>query len=136
MIVYSSDLSGLAENDLGGFFVDWPTPPTPTQHLAVLRGSYRAVVARESDSGRVVGFVNMISDGVLTAFIPWLEVLPEYHGRGIGTALMQQVLADTEHLYSIDLTCDEPLRPYYERLGMRAVTGMAVRHWDALTKEG
>ncbi|MHA6765261.1 GNAT family N-acetyltransferase [Streptacidiphilus sp. PAMC 29251] len=136
MFVYSTDLTGLSESDLDGFFVGWPSPPTRTQHLAALRGSYRAVVARESASGRVVGFVNMISDGVLTAFIPWLEVLPEHHGQGIGSELMRQVLSDTEHLYSIDLTCDEPLRPYYERLGMRAVTGMAVRHWDALTREG
>lgn len=136
MIVYSTDLSSLAEDDLDGFFVGWPSPPTRTQHLAVLRASYRAVVGRESESARVVGFVNMISDGILTAFVPWLEVLPEYHGRGIGTELMQRVLINTEHLYSIDLTCDEPLRPYYERLGMRAVTGMAVRHLAALRKEG
>lgn len=132
MIVYSTDLADLSENDLGGFFVGWPAPPSRAKHLAVLHGSYRAVVAREADSGRVVGFVNMISDGVLTAFIPWLEVLPEYHGRGIGTELVRQVLADTEHLYSIDLTCDAALRPYYERLGMIACTGMAVRHYDAL----
>jgi ribosomal protein S18 acetylase RimI-like enzyme len=132
MISYTTDLSGLTEDQLDGFFVGWPSPPTPAQHLAVLRGSHKSVVAREGDDGRVVGFVNMISDGVLTAFIPWLEVLPDYHGQGIGTELMRQVLAGTEHLYSIDLVCDEPLRPYYERLGMRPVPGMALRHWDAL----
>ena len=135
MIVYETDLSGLTADQLDGFFVGWPSPPTRVQHLAVLRGSYKAVVAREHGSGRVVGFVNMISDGVLTAFVPWLEVLPEYQGRGIGGELMRQLLSGTEHLYSIDLTCDEPLRPYYERLGMRAVTGMALRHWDALGSE-
>ena len=132
MIRYSTDVSGLTEDDLAGFFVDWPTPPTPAQHLAVLRGSYRSVLAHDDEAGRVVGFVNMISDGVLTAFVPWLEVLPGYQGRGIGSELMRRVLAAGEHLYSIDLTCDEPLRPYYERLGMRTVTGMAVRHRKAL----
>jgi len=135
MISYGTNLSGLTEEHLnGGFFVGWPSPPTQAQHLAVLRGSYRAVIARETASGQVVGFVNMISDGVLTAFIPWLEVLPAYQGRGIGTELMRHVLAGTEHLYSIDLACDEQLRPYYERLGMRACTNMALRHFDALKK--
>ncbi len=134
MIDYSDDLVGLTEDQLDGFFVGWPSPPTQAQHLAVLHGSYRAVVAREAATGRVVGFVNLISDGVLTAFIPWLEVLPEYQGQGIGTELIRQVLTGTDHLYSIDLTCDEELRPYYERLGLLAVTGMAVRHWDVLRR--
>ena len=130
MISYSTDVSGLTEDDLAGFFVGWPKPPSPAQHLAVLRGSYRVVLARADD--QVVGFVNMISDGVLTAFIPWLEVLPEFQGQGIGTELMRRILAEAEHFYSVDLTCDEELRPYYERLGMTALTSMGVRNRDAI----
>lgn len=126
VISYSTDVSDLSEDDLAGFFVGWPTPPSPAQHLAVLRGSYRVVIARSQDT--VVGFVNMISDGVLTAFIPWLEVRPEFQGQGIGTELMRRILAEAEHLYSVDLVCDEELRPYYERLGMVALTGMIWRN--------
>lgn len=129
MISYRSDLSSLAEADLAGFFVGWPAPPSPAQHLAVLRGSYRVVLAYDDD--RVIGFVNMISDGVLTAFVPWLEVRPEFQGQGIGSELMRRILAEAEHLYSVDLTCDESLKPYYERLGMAALTGMGVRNRDA-----
>ena len=129
MITYSTDVSDLTEDELTGFFVGWPAPPSPAQHLAVLRGSHRVVLARSGD--QVVGFVNMISDGVLTAFVPWLEVLPEFHGQGIGTELMRRILAEGAHLYSVDLVCDEPLRPYYERLGMFALTGMGVRNRGA-----
>ncbi|MEV7857102.1 GNAT family N-acetyltransferase [Streptomyces sp. NPDC088183] len=135
MINYSTDLSDFAEQELSGFFVGWPAPPTATQHLAVLKGSYRAVVAREAGTGRVVGFVNMISDGVLTGFIPWLEVLPEYQGQGIGGELVRRILAEAEHLYSVDLTCDEPLRAYYEKLGMLPLRGMAVRRRRVLAPE-
>jgi len=39
------------------------------------------VVAIDDAHGRVVGFVNMLSDGALTAFIPRLEVLPGYQGK-------------------------------------------------------
>ncbi|MDT7786257.1 MAG: hypothetical protein QOF58_4676 [Pseudonocardiales bacterium] len=129
VISYTTDIGSLTESHLAGFFVGWPSPPSPAQHLAVLRGSYRVVIALEE--GRVVGFVNMISDGVLTAFIPWLEVLPSFQGQGIGTELMRRVVAEASHLYSIDLTCDESLRPYYERLGMAALTGMGLRNRDA-----
>lgn len=135
MIVYGSDVTGLVESDLRGFFVGWPSPPTPAQHLAVLRGSYRVVVAREAASQRVVGFVNLISDGVLTGFVPWLEVLPEYQGKGIGSELMRRLLASAEHLYSVDLTCDEELRPYYEGLGLRPITGMAIRRPHLLSRD-
>lgn len=130
VISYDTDVSGLTEADLAGFFVGWPTPPSPAQHLAVLRGSYRVVIALSS--GEVVGFVNMISDGVLTAFVPWLEVRPEFQGRGIGSELMRRILAEAEHLYSVDLTCDDALRPYYERLGLTALTGMGLRNRAAL----
>ncbi|MEU3644161.1 GNAT family N-acetyltransferase [Lentzea sp. NPDC034063] len=130
MISYSTDLSGLTEADLAGFFVGWPTPPSPAQHLAVLHGSYRVVIARSQDE--VAGFVNMISDGVLTAFIPWLEVRPSFQGQGIGTELMRRIVAEGAHLYSVDLTCDDALRPYYERLGMAALTGMGLRNRSVL----
>lgn len=129
MISYSTDVSGLTEDDLAGFFVGWPTPPSPAQHRAVLHGSYRVVIARSGTE--VAGFVNMISDGVLTAFIPWLEVRPEFQGQGVGTELMRRIVAEAAHLYSVDLTCDESLRPYYERLGMAELTGMGLRNRSA-----
>jgi hypothetical protein len=61
----------------------------------------------------VVGFINAISDGLATAFLPWLEVLPDYQGRGIGRELTKRMLAELADLYSIDLTCDPELAPYY-----------------------
>jgi ribosomal protein S18 acetylase RimI-like enzyme len=53
--------------------------------------------------------------GVLTAFIPWLEVLPGYQGRGIGSELMRRILDGTDQSYSVDLVCDAALLPYYVR---------------------
>lgn len=133
MIEYTETLTGLKPEMLEGFFVGWPAAPSPDQHLAVLRGSHRAVVALLD--GQVIGFVNMISDGVLTAFIPWLEVRPEHQGQGIGTELMRRVLEGTEHLYSIDLLCDAELQPYYEKkFGMSPVPGMGLRHRQALIR--
>lgn len=129
---YTDDMSMLTADRLRGFFVGWPTAPSPQQHLAVLRGSHRAVVAIDEATDEVVGFVTMISDGVLTAFVPWLEVLPSYQAHGIGSELVARILEGTEHFYSVDLVCDAPLQEYYKRFGMVPVPGMTVRHRGAL----
>lgn len=121
---------------LYGFFVGWPRGASRSQHLAVLRGSYRSIVAIDREAGQVVGFVNMISDGVLTAAIPWLEVLPAYQGRGVGTELMRRILGGTERFYSVDLLCDAPLQQYYKRFGFVALPGASLRHGAALSGRG
>jgi GNAT superfamily N-acetyltransferase len=130
VISYTDDLASIREDMLHGFFVGWPRQPSAAQHLAVLRGSYRSVVAIEDD--RVVGFVNMLSDGVLTAFIPWLEVLAEYQGHGVGRELMRRILDGTDRFYSVDLVCDAALVPYYEHLGMIGASSAVLRHQAAL----
>jgi hypothetical protein len=40
------------------------------------------------------------------------------------------MLARLRHLYMIDLVCDPPLQPFYERFGMWPVVGMVVRNYD------
>ncbi|HEY2550489.1 MAG TPA: GNAT family N-acetyltransferase [Streptosporangiaceae bacterium] len=135
VIYYTDDLTQVREDMLHGFFVGWPRPPSAAQHLAVLRGSYRSVVAIDDANGRVAGFVNMLSDGVLTAFIPWLEVLPDYQGQGIGAELMRRILDGTDMFYSVDLVCDAALVPYYERFGMRGASSAVLRHPAALEAE-
>lgn len=132
MIRYTEDLARLREEMLQGFFVGWPRRPSPGQHLAVLRASYRSVVAIDDAHDRVAGFVTMVSDGLLTAFIPWLEVLPGYQGQGIGSELMRRILEGTERFYSVDLVCDAALVPYYERFGMAGASSALLRHPAAL----
>jgi len=129
-ITYTDSLSSITPDKLAGFFAGWPNPPAPETHLRILQGSAFVWLAVDEASGRVVGFVNAISDGLHAAFIPNLEVLAEYQGRGIGTGLMQRMIATCRHLYALDLVCDAALRPFYERLGMRAVAGMAIRNYD------
>lgn len=68
----------------------WSSPPSSQEHLDLRRNSSHVVIA--SDDGKVVGFATAISDGVLSAYIPLLEVLPAYQRRCIGTELMKRLL--------------------------------------------
>ncbi|HMK16353.1 MAG TPA: GNAT family N-acetyltransferase [Methanomicrobiales archaeon] len=65
----------------------------PSEIGELIRGSLVFVVAVDRASGRAVGMGRAISDGVSDAYIQDLVVLPEYRGRGIGGAILRQVLA-------------------------------------------
>jgi ribosomal protein S18 acetylase RimI-like enzyme len=136
VIRYTESLEGIEPQDLDGFFVGWPNPPSPETHLRLLNGSDHVVLAIDERIGRVVGFITAISDGVLSAYIPHLEVLPEYQGQGIGSELMRQMLNRLRTLYMVDLLCDEEVQPFYERLGMRRALGMAARNYDRQSGTG
>jgi len=130
MIVYTASLDGVTPERLRGFFEGWTNPPSAETHLRLLRGSDHVVLARDGGEGDVVGFVTALTDGVLGAFIPLLEVLPAHRGQGIGTALMERMLARLDDLCGVDLLCDPELQPFYARLGLTPATGMSLRRYE------
>ena len=126
-IRFQDSLDGIESSQLQGFFVGWPHPPSPETHLRLLTGSDHVVLAIDPETGQVVGFVTALTDGVLSCFIPLLEVLPNYQGRGIGQALMTRMLDRLGHLPNVDLLCDPDVVPFYERFGMKPAGGMVLR---------
>ena len=129
-IDYLTSPEGLQALQLQGFFVGWPNPPSPQAHLAILHSSSAVVLALDTASNQVVGFITALSDGVLTAFIPLLEVLPAYQGRGIGQHLMQRMLVHLDTLYAVDVVCDAELQPFYAQFGMQPGSAMMLRRID------
>jgi ribosomal protein S18 acetylase RimI-like enzyme len=111
----------------GGFFEGWAAPPTVSQHRDLLAASTHCVLA--IDDRQVVGFANALSDGILSAYIPLLEVLPRYRGAGIGTELARRLLHEIGPMYMVDVMCDADMLPFYERLGFRASTGGVIRNY-------
>ena len=130
MIEYRTTVSGITADQLAGpFFVGWPDPPTPETHLDVLRASAHLVVAVHETDQQVVGFVNAISDGVFMAYVPLLEVVAAYQGRGIGSELMRRLLEQLEGFYGVDAMCDPELQPFYRHLGFQVATGVSIRNY-------
>lgn len=131
MIEYRDSLDGIDAGKLTGFFVDWgwPNPPSTETHLRLLHNSDHVLLAIDTDTSQVAGYITAISDGVLSAYIPLLEVLNAYQGRGIGSELVRRMLEKLSHLYMIDLLCDEDVQPFYERLGMVPAPGMMIRNY-------
>ena len=128
-MIYKNSLDGISADMLKGFFVDWPNPPNPQTHLKLLKKSSKVVIAIDDKTNQVVGFITAISDGVLSAYIPFLEVLPEYKNKGIGKELVDRMLKELDDIYMIDLCCDDDLVPYYEKFGMTKTNGMVLRNY-------
>lgn len=130
MIKYVTSPQGLTADQVRGFFVGWHNPPSPETFLKILGNAAYVVLAVDDESNRVVGFINAISDGMLCAYIPLLEVLPEYQKRGIGAELVRRMIDQLSHLYMVDLACDPDLVPFYQRFGMREGVAMCRRNFS------
>ena len=122
---------GISAFQLEGFFEGWPNPPSTTTPLEILHRSFAVELAVTTDSEQVVGFINVLSDGLLSAYVPLLEVKGGYRGRGIGSQLVRRMLLRLGALYVIDIVCDPKLVPFYTSLGLRPGRAMCHRNYSA-----
>ena len=125
MITYTSSINDISTAKLGGFFVGWAKPLTPEQHYNHLARCAYFVAALEDN--KVVGFISALSDGIGCAFIPLIEVLPDFQKQGIGSELMRRILDILKDINAIDLMCDDEVQGFYEKFGMKKLGGMGLR---------
>jgi len=102
--------------------VDWKSANYPSRLVKAIKGSDTVITAWTND--QLIGLVNAIDDGEMTAYIHYLLVNPEYQGLGIGTELMQRISAKyTDYLYTIVIAESEELVAYYESIGFSRELG-------------
>lgn len=90
----------------------------PAKLVDAVNGSHTVLVAR-TDSGELIGLARTISDGHTIAYLQDILVTPEHHRRGVGGALLDEVLARTEHIRQLVLLTDTETaqRAFYESRG-------------------
>ncbi|HMQ68184.1 MAG TPA: GNAT family N-acetyltransferase [Ignavibacteria bacterium] len=130
MIIYTDDLVEIKPIELSEFFNGWKNNPTPEKLFTILKNSSYKVLAIDDESDKVIGFINAISDKALSAYIPLLEVIPEYQGKGIGSELVKRMLKKLEDYYMIDVVCDESVQKFYEKFGLKKHSAMILRNYD------
>jgi ribosomal protein S18 acetylase RimI-like enzyme len=107
--------------------VGWERRTADRDRLAQLvRGSLYVVSAWEDD--RLVGFARAISDGATNAYISTVAVLPEYQKRGIGSEIIQRLIADRDGIQFI-LHANDNAYPFYLHLdvGFEPIDNMLIR---------
>lgn len=74
------------------------------------------------EKNRLVGLVEVLDDGELTAYIHYLLVQPEYQWQGIGKRLLELVKARYKgYLYLIVISEDKKNVGFYEKSGFTSV---------------
>jgi GNAT superfamily N-acetyltransferase len=117
--------------------VGWAKYANPEAAPAALRNSLYSVVAVEGD--RVVGMARVVGDGATVFYVQDVMVHPDCQRRGIGTALMEAVMAyfrrATPRRSSLGLFTGRNLAGFYERHGFEGpdtgLYGMYLKNWDA-----
>jgi ribosomal protein S18 acetylase RimI-like enzyme len=84
---------------------------------AVVRWSERALVAEED--GKVVGFGRVVTDGVWNGYLSMVIVDPAYRHRGIGTALVGELMGSGTGITWLLRARDPESVPFWERLGFK-----------------
>ena len=86
-----------------------------------LMTSYYHIAVYEDD--KMVGYIDSVSNGVTDAYIQDLMVHPDYQGKGLGTELMNQMIAylKENRIYIISVVFEESLKPFYDRFGFSSM---------------
>ena len=73
-----------------------------------------------TENGKMIGFLNVVSNNVTDAYIQDVMVAPEFQGKGIGTELMNRAISEIKArgIYMISVIYgEEKLRCFYEKFG-------------------
>ena len=129
-LVYTSSLEGVGAEHLSGFFEGWSDPPSQQTHLRILANSDHVILAIQSCTKKVVGFVTALTDGMLAAYVTLLEVLPAHRGVGIGSRLVERLMERLDGIYMVDAVCDDRVVPFYSKLGFSKGTAVMRRDYQ------
>ncbi len=129
-MTYLTNTSTLRSFEIGDFYDGWKKKPNRETFLKSIEQADYIVLAIDEEKNKLIGYITAVSDGVLSAYIPFLEVDKEYQNQGIGTALLEKMLEQVGHLYMVDVTVDKDKAGFYEKADFQAWSAMIKRNYD------
>ena len=86
------------------------------------------------DGDKLVGYVDSVSNGLTDAYIQDLTVDPTYQGQGIGTELMNKIIArlKEKHIFMISVIYGyEDIASFYKRFGFSQMLCGQMQTYEA-----
>lgn len=124
----SNDLTGLDWSELSELYRLAPLGEKPPDRLAVVFGNsmFRCLVRAE---GKLVGAGRALADGLDAAYLADIAVHPDHQGRGLGQAIVRDLIEQCHGHRKIILYANPGAEPFYRRLGfLPMTTAMAIWH--------
>ena len=127
MSITYTDKREFSTSDLQQLFqsVNWMSANYPERLKKALDNCETVFTAWDNE--QLVGLVNAIDDGELTAYVHYLCVNPVYQGQGIGSLLLDKIKEKyKDYLYIIVIAENEGLIKYYSKNGFQQGDGSYV----------
>lgn len=100
--------------------VGWISGQYPERLYKALMNS--STVFTAWDGNRLVGLVRLLDDGELVAYMHYVLVHPDYHGRGIAGKMMEMVKEKYKDYLYIEIMPEESRNAaFYEKHGFHAM---------------
>lgn len=117
-IVYQ-DIHEFHQKDLQELFlsVEWSSGHYPEKLVVAMRNFETVYTAWDKD--KLVGLICAMDDGIMTAYIHYLLVRPEYHHLGIGKQLVERMKDAYKDYLRIVLVAYREEIGFYESCGFR-----------------
>ena len=122
MNIEYKDIHEFSKEELERLFlsVEWSSGHYPDKLEAAMR-NYETVLTAW-DGEKLVGLLSAMDDGVMTAYIHYLLVDPEYQGKGIGKALIETAKDKYKDYLRIALIGYNKKTGFYESCGFKQDT--------------
>jgi ribosomal protein S18 acetylase RimI-like enzyme len=117
------DIKTFQVTDLEDLFlsVKWESGRYPEKLAEAMRNS--DTVFSAWSNGKLIGLINALDDGIMTAYVHFLLVNPAYQGKGIGKELVRMMTGRYKDYLRIVLISDESEAGFYRNSGFEAGKG-------------
>lgn len=100
--------------------VEWSSGHYPDKLAIAIKNSSTVITAW--DGNQLVGLINVLDDTIMTAYIHYLLIRPQYQGFGIGKTLLNMVKEQYKDYLRILLVSYDKENAFYEHCGFTAGT--------------
>jgi len=117
MKIEYKNIKEFSEEELQNLFlsVEWLSGRYPEKLKVAMRNSDTVLSAWHE--GQLVGLINALDDGILTAYIHYLLVHPSFQKQGVGKELVLRIREIYKDYLRIVLICDKKEIPFYQNCG-------------------
>jgi len=117
MSIEYRDTKTFEPRDLQDLFlsVEWSSGHYPEKLAIAMKNSGSVFTAWEN--GKLIGLINALDDGVMTAYMHYLLVDPAYQGKGVGKELVRLVSEKYKDYLRIVLIAYDKEIGFYQNCG-------------------